>query len=203
MRVSLRFHTHLGVLQNPPLNTCDMNTHLKLRKKSCMQQSDFEASNKSKKEHGGSLLEGKRKGRRALSTKHAIHLVLKSDLKGVFNPGNRRLEQLIQNIAVRFHVPVYSTALNWSHIHCVIKIKDRKDYNAFIRVLTSILALRIRKHKNFTGKIFTLPPFTRILSWGRDFKNVLSYLVINQHESFGLLVRPKKNKRKKKEPAPT
>ncbi len=129
-----------------------------------MQQSDFEASNKSKKEHGGSLLEGKRKGRRALSTKHAIHLVLKSDLKGVFNPGNRRLEQLIRNIAEKFHIRVYSTALNWSHIHCGIKIKDRTNYNAFIRVLTSILALRIRKHKCFTGKVFTLRPFTRIVT---------------------------------------
>ncbi len=117
-----------------------------------MQESDFKASNKSKKEHGGSLLEGKRKGRRALSNKHAIHLVLKSDLKGVFNPGNRRLEQLIRNTAERFQVRIYSTALNWSHIHCVMKIKDRKDYNAFIRVLTSILALRIQNTKASQAK---------------------------------------------------
>ncbi len=156
------------------------------------------ASNKRKTEHGGSLLVGKRKGPRALSTKHAIHLILKSDLKGVFNPGNHRLEQLIGNTAERFHIRVYSTALNWSHIHCVIKIKVRKDYNAFIRVLTSILALRIRKHKSFTGKVFTLRPFTRILSWGRDFKNVISYLVLNELESLGLLVRPKKTKKIRK-----
>ncbi len=155
------------------------------------------ASNKSKNQHGGSLLEGKRKGRRALSNKHAIHLILKSDLKGVFNPGNRRLEQLIRNTAERFSVRIYSTALNWSHIHCVITIKDRKDYNAFIRVLTSILALRIRKHKSFTGKVFTLRPFTRILNWGRDFKNVLSYLVLNQLESLGMVIRPKKAKNRK------
>ncbi len=64
------------------------------------------ASNKSKKENGGSLLLGKRKGPRALSTKHAIHLVLKSDLKGVFGPGNRGLEQLIRNTAERFHIRV-------------------------------------------------------------------------------------------------
>ncbi len=156
------------------------------------------ASNKSKKEHGGSLLEGKRKGRRALSTKHAIHLVLKSDLKGVFSPGNRRLEQLILNTAERFHVRIYSMSLNWSHIHFVIKIKDRKDYNAFIRVLTSILALRIRKHTNLTGKVFILRPFTRIVTWGRDFKIVLDYLIANQLESFGLLVRPKKTKKIRK-----
>ncbi len=166
-----------------------------------MQKSDFKASNKSKKEHGGSRLNGKRKGLRALSTKHAIHLILKSDLKGVFNPGNLRLEQLIRNTAERFHVRIYSTALNWSYIQCVIKIKDRKDYNAFIRVLTSILALRIRKHKNFIGKVFILRPFTRILSWGRDFKNVLSYLVVNQLESQGLLVRPKKSKKSRKKPS--
>ena len=163
-----------------------------------MRQSEFLKSNRLKKEHGGSLLVGKRKGRRALSTTHAIHLTIKSDLKGVFNPGNRNLEQLIRKTADKFHVRIYETALNWSHIHCVVKIKDRKDYNAFIRALTSILAVKIRKHKNFTGKVFTLRPFTRILSWGRDFKNVLSYLVLNQLESLGLLARPKKTKKKKK-----
>ncbi len=144
------------------------------------------------------MLEGKRKGRPALSTKHAIHLILKSNLTGVFNPGNRSLEQLLRRTAEQFNLRIYSTALNWSHIHCVIKIKDRKDYNAFIRVLTSKLSLKIRKHKNFTGKVFSLPPFNRILSWGRDFKNVLSYLIVNQLESRGLLVRPKKAKKKSK-----
>ncbi len=157
-----------------------------------MQQSDFIPSNKCKKEHGGSLLVGKRKGRRALSTLHPIHLTLKSDLTGIFNPGNRSLEQLLRTTAEKFQIRIYKTALNWSHIHCVMKIKDRKDYNAFIRLLTSALALKIRKHKNFTGVVFTLRPFTRILNWGRDFKNVLSYVVLNQLESFGLLIRPKK-----------
>ncbi len=163
-----------------------------------MQQLNFIPANKSKKEHGASLLEGKRKGRRALSTKHAIHLILKSDLTGVFNPGNRRLEQLIRSTAERFHVRIYETALNWSHIHCVIRIKDRNNYNALIRVLTSTLAIKIRKYKNFTGKVFTLRPFTRILNWGKDFKNVLAYLVVNQLEASGLLVRPKKAEKKRK-----
>ncbi len=163
-----------------------------------MQKPDFIQSNKRKQEYGGSLLEGKRKGRRALSTKHAIHLTLKSDLTGVFNPGNRSLEKLLETAAEKFQVRIYSSALNWSHIHCVIKIKDRKDYNAFIRVLTSALAIKIRKYKNFTGKVFTLRPFTRILSWGKDFKNVLSYLVLNQLESLGLLVRRKKTKKTRK-----
>ncbi len=150
---------------------------------------------------GGSLLLGIRKGLRALSTKHLIHLTLKSDLKGVFHPANRNLEQLLRSTAEKFHIRIYSSALNWSHIHCVIKIKDRKDYNAFIRVLTSILALRIRKHKNFAGKVFTLRPFTSILSWGRDFKNVLAYLVLNQLESLGLVTRPKRKTINKRPPA--
>ncbi len=167
-----------------------------------MQDSDFIPTNKCKKEHGGSLLVGKRKSCRNLSTKHPIHLTLKSDLKGVFNPGNRSLEQLIRNTADRFSVRIYSTALNWSHIHCAIKIKDRKDYSAFIRLLTSILAFRIRSHKNFTGKVFTLHPFTRILSWGRDFKNVLSYLVLKQLESLGRLIRPRKVKEAVKKKVP-
>ncbi len=168
-----------------------------------MRDSDFMSLNKGKKEHGGSLLEGKRKGRRALSNKHAIHLILKSDLTGVFNPGNRSLEQLLRSTAEKFNIRIYSSALNWSHIHCVIKIKDRKDYNAFIRALTSNLAIKIRKHKNFIGKVFTLRPFTRIVHWGRDFKNILWYLELNQLESLGMSIRPKKmNKKSGKKKVP-
>lgn len=52
-----------------------------------------------KKEFGGSLLVGKRKTARPLSIKQPIHLVLKSCHKGVFNPGNISLENLIKGQA--------------------------------------------------------------------------------------------------------
>src|SRR5689334_16867058 len=149
-----------------------------------MKQISMAFSKNYRREFGGSLLTGRRKERRPLSTKKPIHLVLRSDLSGAFNPGNRSLEQLIRRTAGRFGVRVYDLALNWSHIHCVIRIRNRESYNAFIRALTGTIARKIQISKRYAEKIFSLRPFTRILEWGRDFRNVLQYQIINQLEAY-------------------
>ncbi len=162
-----------------------------------MRQASFSFIKSYKKEFGGSLLEGKRKTKRPLSTKHPLHLILKSSCRGVFNPGNISLEKLIHSQARKFGIKIYELALNWSHIHFILKIESRKDYNKFIRSLTAVLAKRIRKLKPHLEVIFELRPFTRIISWGRDFKRVLEYALLNQMEAFGLVIRAKKPKSKR------
>lgn len=147
---------------------------------------------------GGSLQIGRRKIARPLSTKSAIHLVLKADSKSIFNPGNRSLEKLIQQQAKKFQIKVYQMAINWSHIHAVIKIKSRSDYVKFIRALTSLLAMKAYKYWRrqndstlIPEKVFTLRPFTRLIKWGRDFKRVMEYQILNQLEACGLISRKK------------
>ena len=163
-----------------------------------MRQASFSFIKDYRKEFGGTLLEGKRKTKRPLSTKHPMHLILKSSCSGVFAPGNISLEKLIRSQAKKFGLKIYDLALNWSHIHFILKIESRKDYNKFIRSLTAILAKRIRKLKPHLDVIFDLRPFTRIMSWGRDFKRGLDYLILNQMEAFGLVIRPKKKPKKRK-----
>ena len=145
-----------------------------------------------KKEFGGSLLVGKRKSKRPLSTKHPIHLVLRSELKRVFHPSNQSLDKLIKKTAKEFNIKIYDFALNWSHIHMLIRLQNKEDYTKFIRALTSKLALGIRKAKPNIKSVFTLRPFTRILTWGRDFRNALNYQIINRLEAKGLIRREKK-----------
>ena len=159
-----------------------------------MRQTSFSFMKDYKNEFGGSLLIGKRKTKRPLSTKQPIHLVLKSCHKSVFNPSNQSLKNLIGKQAKQFNIKIYDQALNWSHIHLLINLQNKSDYVKFIRALTSILSERIRQKRPELTSIFTLRPFTRIISWGRDFKNALSYQVINQLESLGLLQRKKKIK---------
>ncbi len=160
-----------------------------------MRQTSFSFLKDYKKEFGGSLLPGKRKSKRPLSTKNPLHLILKSSHRSFFNPGNLSLENLIRSQARKFGIRVYDLALNWSHIHLMIRIKSRDDYNKFIRSLTAILAMRIRLAKPQLKVIFDLRPFTRILSWGRDFKRGLDYQILNQLESLGFLIRPKRRKK--------
>ncbi len=180
-----------------------------------MKQISFGFIKSAKKYFGGQHLVGKRKSKRPLSTKKPIHLVLRSMNFKIFRPKNQSLKKLIHQIAQESGVKIYELAINWSHIHFVIKIQSREAYVRFVRVLNSKLTLalasarkRNSSHKSASKhlqstvndlKLFTLRPFTRILEWGRDYKNGISYLRLNQKEARGE-IRREKNSRPKRKP---
>lgn len=143
------------------------------------------------KEYGGTLLAGKRKSKRPLSTKKPIHIVIRSNHKSIFNPSNQSLDQLIRTQTEKFHIRLYDFALNWSHIHLLIRIKDQQNYVRFIRSLTAILSLRVRQYQKTQTSIktFTLRPYSRIIEWGKDFKGVQNYQALNQLEARGFIRR--------------
>ena len=75
----------------------------------------------------------------------------------------------------------------------IFMIPSREAYKAFIRTLTAAMVRAISK---FAGKalkgVFDLRPYTRILEWGRDYKNVLNYHDLNDLEARGYITRKKK-----------
>ncbi len=167
------------------------------------------------KSFGGELLKGRRKSKRPLSFKSPIHLVLRAIQSKIFRPGNQSLEKLIHRTAQQNGIQIYELAINWSHIHFAIMVRRRENYLRFIRVLTSKLAMAVAKTKMVSQaqtkevsapvaapKLFTLRPFTRILSWGRDFKNALQYLKLNQQESRGEIIRRSKIQKAPKHSTP-
>jgi len=166
-----------------------------------MRQVSFGFLKDYKKEFGGSLLKGKRKTARPLSTKNPIHLVLKSTGGRYFQPTSRKLEKIFRVQASHYGIKIYDLALNWSHIHALITIPSRQAYLAFIRTLTSAL---VRVLAKLTGQslegLFDLRPFTRILSWGREFTSVKGYLELNQMEALGLIFRRDKAMTSRKRP---
>lgn len=142
---------------------------------------------KEKTDFGGSLNQGKRKTRRPLSTKKPMHLILKSaKAKGRFalSPSDHRMKMLVVKMAKRFGVKLYTCASNWSHMHLVILIPSRRQYNAFIRALTGTMVLKLKAQKGF----FTQRPFSKIGTWGKQFKNWLEYVEKNEMQAFGLIL---------------
>lgn len=131
--------------------------------------------------HGGSKAKGKRKCARPLSTKHPIHLVLKSFDSYRLLRNTQVVEQTIGKYAKKFGVTVYEIAVHADHIHLSFKTPSRLLYQRWIRAVTSVLALRIAKLK------WSLPPFTRIGTWGRDFKRLTKYIRLNKTEGLFLL----------------
>jgi REP element-mobilizing transposase RayT len=157
-----------------------------------MRQTCFGFLSDYKKEFGGSLLVGKRRSARPLSTKLPLHLVLKCCARAYFNPGNRSLEKILRDHAFKFGLKIYDISLNWSHIHLLILIPSRAAYTAFIRSVNAALVRFISaKLGKVLTQIFELRPYTRILSWGREFLGVQAYLKLNDQEARGLLDRKK------------
>jgi REP element-mobilizing transposase RayT len=141
--------------------------------------------NNSKKQFGGSLLIGKRKSRRPLSTKHPIHLVLRSNHKScraALAYGLSVNQKILNQAAEKFNIKIYDSVFNFTHVHMVIIIPSRESYIGFIRVLTAKLS-RLAKLKS--GQLFTLRPFTRIADWGRSFEILIDYLKTNCREAIG------------------
>lgn len=146
---------------------------------------------KDRSDFGGSLLQGKRKSKRPISTKKPMHLVLKSEkAKGrfAFAPSDQRIKMLAVKMAKKFGVKLYTCALNWSHTHLVIKVASRRQYNSFIRALTGAMVLKLKAPKGF----FTVRPFTKIGTWGRQFRNWLEYASENEMQAWGI-ARKKSN----------
>lgn len=158
-----------------------------------MRQSRFDFLRDYKLNFGGSPLQGKRKSARPLSFQKPLHLILKSSGSSFFNPGNRRLEDLFREHAKKHSIKIYALSLNWSHVHMLLKLPNRRSYLAFIRTVTAAVVLFISKLRGENKKgLFDLRPFTRILNWGRDFKNTLAYIEKNSLEAWGLSAKKKK-----------
>ncbi|MFZ3228822.1 MAG: transposase [Pseudobdellovibrio sp.] len=104
--------------------------------------------------YGGSLLYGKRKSIRPLNTKEAIHIVLRSSWGYGANSflllhNKKDIKHIILKTAKKYLIKVYRQAIVSNHLHLVIKISSRKNYQTFIRVLSSQIASHVMKMQSF------------------------------------------------------
>jgi REP element-mobilizing transposase RayT len=127
--------------------------------------------------HGGEHSIGKRKNRRPLSRKKPIHLVLKS--KRNLYQHKDLIETQLKRQAEKFEIRLYDKAVARDHVHILAKIPGKREYTAFIRALTGILAKKLGRN------LFSLLPFTRVAEWGRDFLNLKKYFLQNREEAAG------------------
>ena len=166
---------------------------------------------------GGILLHSRRKGVRPLSTREPIHLVMRSSwaygATSFLLVKNRPvIERLLRSTAKAYGIKVYRQAIVQNHLHLVIKIPHRPAYKKFIRVFSSQVASHVMLSQSF--KIFkklqrekargdALPadteiqgkgqafwqmrPWTRVITWGRDFRQTCTYVTKNTLEALGFI----------------
>ncbi|MGE3387953.1 MAG: transposase [Bdellovibrionales bacterium] len=144
---------------------------------------------------GGSLCSTrKHRHARPLSTRHPIHLVLRSSkAQGAQSFWHRQNKLFVQNClrkySARFGIQVLNCANVGNHLHLLMKLGNRFTYEKFIRAFSAAISLRLTKwNKNKglrTEKFWDFRPYSRVVVGQRNILTMKDYISINQLEGLG------------------
>lgn len=148
---------------------------------------------------GGSLLKKSHaKGKRPFSKKLAVHLVLRSSQatgsRSLLRQERRVSGVLLHEASVR-GIKLHGAANAGNHLHLLVQAPSREQLSAFLRAISGRIAMLssgARKGRPLsinsslsTTRFWDQRPFSRLVSTGRDFANVLSYICLNSTEVAG------------------
>ena len=168
-------------------------------KKTCKRSAQFKLFKVGRNSYGGDLLktrEGRSQGR-PLSTRHTMHLVLRSTKAmgpwSFWKKENKAVvTRLVKKFSIKYGIKVHSMANVGNHLHLHLKLSNRHTYAPFIRALTSAIAMAITRSSRWkplktsaAGRFWDRRPFTNILKGLRGFLNLRDYVTINQFEGIG------------------
>jgi REP element-mobilizing transposase RayT len=147
----------------------------------------FEEMKSAKYIHGGVKTKGRRKSKRPLSTKHVIHLVLKSKkAKGArsFFKHNTDVLKILKKYAAQYGVQIKDAVNMGNHIHLKIKIAERKAFANFLRTTTALIARKVTgaTKANSFGRFWDGIPFTRVLKTSYEELQLRGYFNANRVE---------------------
>lgn len=146
--------------------------------------------------HGGDLQKRRNgRGRRPLTTRYTIHLVMRSTkAKGEWNflkPKNRtKIKRILKKFAEKWGVQLIDGANVGNHLHLEIRLRSLQSYKPFIRAVTSAIATAISGTSRWTPKNITRfwdhRPFTKIVKSIKQVFNLRNYMQINRLEGKGV-----------------
>jgi REP element-mobilizing transposase RayT len=152
-------------------------------------------------QHGGDTRKGKRKIARPIDPKRPLHLTLKSSRAqgawSLLHPKHcRGLELKSRSIAQRHDVAVYRFVNVGNHLHLLVKARNRRSFQGFLRELSGALAMMVTGAKKGkpAGRFWDSTAWSRVVNWGRDFRGALNYLIKNIFEALGYYGAAEKRK---------
>jgi REP element-mobilizing transposase RayT len=143
--------------------------------------------------HGSDLRKGKRKEKRPFDPKRALHVVMRSTrAKGdwsMLTPKNhRRVKTIVQEAATKHGIQLYHFANVGNHLHFLFRARRVEALRAFLREVSGRISFQItgsKKTHPLKGKFWDHLPYSRVVSWGRDFKTVTQYVIGNLFQAAG------------------
>ena len=126
---------------------------------------------------------------RPFSPHHALHLTMRTPFACLRSPSMLKwLSAFIPEKARGFRIRLFHFAIVNNHLHLLILAPDRRALTGFLRVVTGVIArkaLGAERGRKQNQKMWVSRPYSRVLSWGREFTNVLKYIERNVLEAMG------------------
>lgn len=150
---------------------------------------------------GGCLLKkSNAKTARPLSTKKAMHVVLRSSratgewsLRSLRN--RRTIERTLRYLSKVYGVKIHEYGNAGDHIHLLIKLKHRTSFAPFIRALSGTIALKVtnaNKLAKLKEKFWDYRPWTRIIELKKSYSLAKDNLIQHHLAAIGYLAyRPR------------
>lgn len=154
-------------------------------------------------EHGGDTDRGKRKQARPFSSRRPLHVTLRSSrARGLWSLRRKANEAAVveelEKAARRYGVKVYEMAIVDNHIHALVRARRREALANFLRFVAGRIAQRVtgaRKGKPCPDGFWDRVAWSRVVTWGPEFRAVRRYIVQNLYETMGLIdMRPRRRK---------
>ncbi len=127
-----------------------------------------------------------KKWERPFSSSNALHITLRTKIGGLRSkPILQWLKTFIPAKGAYFGIRIYHWAILNGHLHLLLQARDKTALSGFLRVISGVIARRIlgaEKGNPKGTKLWESRPYSRVLTWGREFKNVLAYIERNALE---------------------
>lgn len=163
------------------------------------RQTELFANQNIKLSFGGSSRKGNPKIARPFSTKHFMHVVLKSEKAyGEYSllHFERNIIKLSKSLGRRLGVEIKDIVVMGNHIHLLVKCLKRSALANFLRAFSGILVRKIiGAEKGMAlqdgarlkiGEFFTCRPFSRVVAAGKkSFVTLKRYFDLNRLEKLG------------------
>jgi REP element-mobilizing transposase RayT len=105
-----------------------------------------------------------------------------------------KVKRIVHAAAKRHGIRLYRFANVGNHLHFLFRARRVEALRAFMREVSGAVAFQItgsRKTHPLQGRFWDLLPYSRVVSWGREFKTVALYVIGNLFEAAGLWSRKK------------
>lgn len=145
-------------------------------------------------EHGGGIRKGKRKLARPFDPSKSLHVTLRSSrARGPWSfmklNHQKKINRALYSHAAKFHIKIYRFANAGNHLHILLKARSRKNLGRFLKTIGGLIPRLITNARKgrIVGQFWDELVYSKVVQWGKHFKNTSAYVVKNTLEAFGII----------------